>query len=101
MAGLSKFFPVGGPRRRGGLETHTFVPLSPLTPPTTLPTRSPGTSSAPAPRVSAHTPLFPGKKLVDLAIFPIPLEEGARISQALSIVIVRPGSDQRDTALYR
>lgn len=37
--------PLGGPRRRG-LESHTFVSLSP---PTTLPTQSPKNQQRPAP----------------------------------------------------
>lgn len=68
--------PLGGPRR--GLESHIFVSLSPL------------------------PPIPWGNSELTFAIFPTPLEEGAGISQALSLVIVCPlGPDQKDAALCR
>lgn len=89
--------PLGGPRR--GLESHIFVSLSP---PTTLPTPSPKNQQRPAPSECTHTPIPWGNSELTFAIFPTPLEEGAGISQALSLVIVCPlGPDQKDAALCR
>lgn len=88
--------PLGGPRR--GLESHIFVYLLP---PPFLPL-SPRTSSALPPSVCTHTPIPWGNSELTFAIFPTPLEEGAGISQALSLVIVCPsGPDQKEAALCR
>jgi hypothetical protein len=70
-------------------------------PPPFLPS-PPGTSSALPPSECTHTPIPWGSSKLTSAISPTSLEEGARISQALSPAVVHPsGPDQRDAALYR
>lgn len=85
----------------GGGAGVSHICVSYLLPPP-FPPNPPGTSSALPPSECTHIPIPWGSSQLTFAIFPTPLEEGARISQALSLVIVCPsGPDQRDAALYR
>lgn len=84
-------------QEEGAGDSHICASIS-LPPPTTLPTRSPRNQQRPAPEW-VHTPLFLGKKLVDLCHFPHTPGGGARISRCLSIVIVSPLGQTKGTLL--